>query len=373
VKFFVGNGVKGLFEQGNRHSRGGDFAVLKQWVLAQLLWDPSLDGRKLIDRFLSEYYEDAAEPVSAYIVLREKAAKDAFVGVSDNHLATYLSPDLLAQSYDLLEQAKSRVVSGGHNAELVGRVEELEASVLHAIVRGWPERRQLAEMQGKPWPLAKEYEFYLDELGRILKERHITALSEGLVEGDLASWIESIRDAASGEATPPAEVSGLPRSAWYDLQNRSFLLYGEDAGLVRQAEDPRASDGSAAVMTGDHVNWCVQITLNDINGGIGNKDDDWTLYASIRVDKKGDDGTAFTFGVYDGQARDHLISPTPVALAQIADSDYHLYRVGTVKLDSTRFAWIAPGGNANVKQVFVDRFVFVRGNQELSASPRSDE
>jgi hypothetical protein len=366
VKFFVDNGVKGLFEQGNRHSQGGDFAVLKQWVLAQLLWNPSLDGSALIDQFESEYYESAATDVAAYIQLRHEAVGDAFVGVSDNHLASYLSPEVLAKSYDLLEQAKSRVAG---NAELVGRVEQVEAPVLHAIVRGWSERRQVSEMRGKPWPLSQEYGFYLDELARIVKEQNITALSEGLAEGDLSTWIESLHGLATSEAIPPAEVKNLPRSDWYDLQNKSFVLYGEDIGRVKQADDPKASDGSASIMTGDHVEWAVQAPLNDIAGDSGADNNDWTVYASIRIEKAGDAGNALAFGIYDGQARAHLVPATPIALARIKDDEYHLYRIGTVKLDPTRFVWIAPGGNSQVKCVSVDRFLFVRGNPELDLSP----
>lgn len=369
VKFFVDNGVRGLFMQGNRHSAGGDFAVLKQWVLAQLLWDPSLDGRTLIDTFVTEYYEAAAPQIAEYIELRETAVKDAFLGVSENHLATFLTPDLLAQSYDMLQQAKSNVSDKPH---IVARVEQLEAGVLHAIVRGWPQRKQLAAMAGQDWPLDQPYEFYLNELARILREQNITTLSEGRVEGNLSDWIESIRG-ASGEAAPPAEVAKLPRSDWFDLQNRAFLLYGEDAGRVRHGDDPKASDGSAAIMNGDHVDWDVQATLNELPGGEPGKT--WTIYASIRVEKTGEtaSGNAMTFGIYDGLKGAHLVPAIAVGLSQILDDEYHLYRIGTVELDSTRFVWVAPPGNSQVKRVSVDRFLFVRGNKELNAPPRGGE
>ena len=44
VKFFVDHGVKGLFEQGAYIVRVGDGRTAG-WVLAKLLWNPSLDGR----------------------------------------------------------------------------------------------------------------------------------------------------------------------------------------------------------------------------------------------------------------------------------------------------------------------------------------
>jgi len=52
VRFFVDHGVKGIFEQGAYTSLGAEFAELKAWVLAKLLWDPRLDGEALVAEFV---------------------------------------------------------------------------------------------------------------------------------------------------------------------------------------------------------------------------------------------------------------------------------------------------------------------------------
>ncbi|MGC9319305.1 MAG: DUF4838 domain-containing protein, partial [Armatimonadota bacterium] len=51
VRFFVEHGVRGIFEQGAYQSPGAEFAELKAWMLAKLLWDPSRQTDELIEEF----------------------------------------------------------------------------------------------------------------------------------------------------------------------------------------------------------------------------------------------------------------------------------------------------------------------------------
>jgi len=356
VRFFVENGVKGLFEQGNRHSHGGDFEVLKQWVLAKLLWNPSLDGKKLIEQFVSEYYGDAGPQVLAYIDLLHKAVGKTHVGVSDTNLASYLMPQVTSAGYDLLQQAKAKVVD---RPELVHRVEGVEASILHAIVTSWPVRKQQVAMAGVKWPFTQPYSHYVDELARIFAEQKITSLSEGEPKLDLPAWIAKLRQVQGDQqAAVPAELAKLPRGDWFDLQDGEFELHGTDQ-QVRLVKDPQASDGSAAQMPGNHREWSVQATLNKLPGA-----DRWTIFASIRIERSGGDGAAFSYGVWDLHDG-HMAGPTLVPNAQIQDEGYHLYRIGTVELGSTRYVWVAPADNPNVKYINVDRFIFVKGDRQL--------
>jgi len=50
----------GVFEQGDGMCRAGDFAALKQWVTAHLVWNPLQDGWELAEEFLNGYYGPAA-------------------------------------------------------------------------------------------------------------------------------------------------------------------------------------------------------------------------------------------------------------------------------------------------------------------------
>src|SRR5206468_2781635 len=77
VKFFVAHHVKGLFEQGAYQTWGAEMMELRAWVLAKMLWDPTLDADKLMDEFLDGYYGPAAGGMRYYLDTLHAAATDA--------------------------------------------------------------------------------------------------------------------------------------------------------------------------------------------------------------------------------------------------------------------------------------------------------
>lgn len=78
VRLFAKSGAIGLFEQGDALCAAGDFCRLKQWVLAHLVWDPSLDEFALIDDFIRGYYGAAAAPhVLKYLsIVNDRASRE---------------------------------------------------------------------------------------------------------------------------------------------------------------------------------------------------------------------------------------------------------------------------------------------------------
>jgi hypothetical protein len=359
VRFFANNGIKGIFEQGNYHSPGGDFAILRQWVLAQLLWDPSLDDRQLISQFLDEYYEQASSTIAQYIDLRHAAAKDLFVGISDAVDSPWLTPRLLHQSIQLLEKAQLLVAD---KPEIARRVELLQAPVLHAIVQGW-RHRQVMRILNRPWPYDQPKGYYLDRLSRIISDHHITALSEGRSEGDLQAWINSLRDDPAAVAPPP-QIANLPRADWYDLQDHDFSIIGQSNGWVSREADPKASDGRAAIMPGNHPQWAIQTRMDGLLA-----DDQpqrpWNIYASVRIKADADPSTiAFTAGVYDNSNSAAASPPVAITLAQIPDGEYHWYKIASIPMSHTKFIWFAPPNNDKIQQIAVDRILFIRADAD---------
>jgi len=74
VRFFAANHVRGVFEQGAYQGFGSEFAELRSWVLAQLLWNPQSDDRALINEFLDGYYGPAAPSIRRYLELMHSAS-----------------------------------------------------------------------------------------------------------------------------------------------------------------------------------------------------------------------------------------------------------------------------------------------------------
>lgn len=68
IPLYKRNGVVGVFLEGSYGTGGGgEFAELKSWVMARLLWDTRADGSKLVDEFLEAVYGKAAPYLRAYL------------------------------------------------------------------------------------------------------------------------------------------------------------------------------------------------------------------------------------------------------------------------------------------------------------------
>ena len=50
LQTFLKNHVSGVMEEGQYESDGGEFAELKQWVLAKLMWNPHQEVSTIEDR-----------------------------------------------------------------------------------------------------------------------------------------------------------------------------------------------------------------------------------------------------------------------------------------------------------------------------------
>jgi len=115
LRYFVDQHAIAHFQQGNREV-GGEWAELRTWMIAQLLWNPNEDTDELIDEFLTGYYGAAAPHLRAYIDSQHDAleASGAGLGIFGNPISaskTYLKPELL-ETYDAqFDAAEAAVVN----------------------------------------------------------------------------------------------------------------------------------------------------------------------------------------------------------------------------------------------------------------------
>jgi hypothetical protein len=109
IRFFVQHNVKGIFEEGNYAlGGGGEFAELRAYMLAKLLWNPDYDGNVAKDEFLHTYYGKAAEPILSYIDLLHKKVyeEDIHITIRTAPTAAYLSRNLVAEAAKLFDDAE---------------------------------------------------------------------------------------------------------------------------------------------------------------------------------------------------------------------------------------------------------------------------
>jgi hypothetical protein len=67
LRYFVDHGAKGVFMQAAGNTTGAELSDLRNYVLANLLWNPGRNGRQLADEFLDLHYGKAAPPIRRFI------------------------------------------------------------------------------------------------------------------------------------------------------------------------------------------------------------------------------------------------------------------------------------------------------------------
>ncbi|MGQ9461724.1 MAG: DUF4838 domain-containing protein [Candidatus Fervidibacter sp.] len=166
VQFFVRNGVKGLFEQGNYSPGGnGEMAPLRAYVLAKLLWDPDTDVKRHINDFLNGYYGKAAGPIRAYMELlhRQVREKGYHAHIYDPPTALYLNSD------EFLEGAERLF----DEAERLAESEEIRSRVQIARLPIWYVKIATNRVTGE------ERTNLLRKFLSIARKAGITHISEG--------------------------------------------------------------------------------------------------------------------------------------------------------------------------------------------------
>lgn len=352
IRFFVDHGVRGIFEQGAYTSLGAEFAELKAWVLAKLLWNPRLDDRALIREFVHGYYGAAAPPLLDYIELihNEAEAQNTYLTCFSPTTIAFLNMPLLTKADKLLEQAEAAVKD---EPALLERVQVARLPVRYVWARRWHEFQDQAAREKIAWPgPADDIEncrTFLD----VAKSAGVTMISEG---GQLAAFEHRAIGLGRSSSPPPPGCETLPRDQWIDLQDATFNLASEGVWAALE-RDELASDKVAARMPGDHHQWAVQQRLT---GKPLDPQATYDVFVAVRVQKTGDGGRAFSAGIYDTKGRAGL-GQIDRTCAQISDGQYHVYKVGSTRLHDEVYLWVAPADNPeNVQQVWVDRFWLVR-------------
>jgi len=62
MRYYERNKVKGLFAQGDGDSTNGEFAELRAYIIAKLMWTPTLDVDRMMREFMDAYYGAGAAP-----------------------------------------------------------------------------------------------------------------------------------------------------------------------------------------------------------------------------------------------------------------------------------------------------------------------
>ncbi len=75
VRYFVAHQAKGIFMQAAGNAQGAELSDLRNYVISNLLWDPTRNGEALIDEFVTLHYSQAAPPIRRFIELVHDTAE----------------------------------------------------------------------------------------------------------------------------------------------------------------------------------------------------------------------------------------------------------------------------------------------------------
>jgi len=189
IQFFVENGVKGIYEEANYYSKGGELAELRTYILAKTLWDPSTPTDQAIDEFLEGYYGGAARPLKRYIRLIHKQVKK-----NDKiHMGIYSSPDIgyytdavLRKATKLFQEAEDAV---SQDETLLQRVKVTKMPLLYTKIA----------LAGDEMERTEDSIQVKGDIGALIQEFEETAKQEGVSrvreggEGALDTWLSRIK------------------------------------------------------------------------------------------------------------------------------------------------------------------------------------
>ncbi len=206
IRFFVDHGAKGIFEEGNYNSPGGEFAELRAYVMAKCLWDPDYDAEQAMDEFLEGYYGPAARPLREYIDLLRAKVRDENIHLHiwANPNAPYLTDEILERANALFDEAE-RLAEADEG--VLHRVQAARLPLQYVALSRWQPPRDVpfSVRDGRygppPDPVVSAL---VDRFFAVVDREGITCHHEG------ANTIPAFREAiiSKRDGVPVVEVSG---------------------------------------------------------------------------------------------------------------------------------------------------------------------
>ncbi len=204
IRFFIANGVKGLYEEACYYTKGSELAELRTWIIAKTMWNPKYDTDKAIDEFLAGFYGAAAPQLRAYIALMHKPVLDdpnmhIFIWTKPD--APYLNDKAIAEAARIFDEAEKAVAG---DPVLLHRVQVARLPIMYVQIVN--SRQGFKEEGNELVDTATEDE------GELLKRFEAIARKEGLTmirehhqHGNLDGWLKSVSFA--GKKLPIVRLS----------------------------------------------------------------------------------------------------------------------------------------------------------------------
>lgn len=361
AQFFRDHRVVGLFEQGAYQAPHAEFAELRAWILAKLLWNPDQDIEPLYDDFFQGYYGPAAKPIRRYFdELQALVQPDEHVlRIWNPPTSSYFTDAFFDRAAQLWAEAEA-LVEG--DVALSYNVRMSALPVIYARIERWPATTlALEDRDGvlTPVGIAPEYAALAREFLARIDEGRITHISESHTRH--TEYLANLRQRLADCPPETPSAAAAPRRAGRLIVEDRMMSLGQPGKWGERVPDERAEDGFAIKLFNTHYEWCLQWRVNPTVFEPGAK---YQLRVRVRVGKTDREGNAFWAGVYDGARKKGWgqIQPSTSAVQE----DYQWFDVATWTPEAEQYVWVGPGvfpkdgGQSAIAAVYVDRFEFTR-------------
>ncbi len=350
--------VEGYFAEAAWNTPAADFANLRHWLIARLLWNPEEDVEALLVDFTDGYYGPAGAKLRAYIDLSEAAAARAGLRLTEKLPVGAADFDLaFVEAADRLLEEAAALVAG---TEFEARVREARMPLDYLVLARRAEYAAEAAAAGSGWQVdagARASRFW-----RAAGESRLRTARQGSSVDRLRAFLAVERRAAAEPALAADLVEG---EDYFDISDGEIITYG---GSDVVADDP-AGDGAAVRLDPGGRGWHAQLKLDRLPPG-----GPFRLFAAVRARGGAKDGeAAVSLGIYPpmscvrrvplerGNETWRLVEFPGGPLARSTDHNEGLYMVA--------------GNPGEVAEILVDRIlaVPVDGPSELpGAVPAGD-
>lgn len=374
ARFFHDHGVVGLFEQGAYQSFSNEMSEMRAWVLAQLLWNPDQDDRKLVREFLEAYYgAPSARYILEYFDLISQAARPYYVGIGHPDASPYLRFATLARAESLWQQAEE---AARGDADRLWRVRQARLPIGYLWLSQWGGLQRECRELGQQWPINPSRKAYAAEWLAAVNEpgpagwAPMSRMREsGQTPDEFAAQVASDPDESLYEppnrlayVSGPSDLSEDERKRGIDVPDSRAIIFREP-DCARPVADAAASDGVAIRMVAGPAGSRGAMEIHGAALPQTVRPGRYKVYYVARVDVT--EGAAGESPAFSARIYDHL-SAKYVAdrIVNVSETTagYRSYFVGTVDLNPYSRLWMGHALNDTVQAVWFDRAFLVPVN-----------
>lgn len=311
-----------------------EFEELRTWLLAQLLWNPDLDGKKLIAEYLDGCYGKAAPFVQQYIDLLEHAKlrqKNTWIGVYSEKTDHWLRPGDILAARKLFADAAA---AAADNPGQVRRVRQLFASVqLVSILR----YQDIAKEARKDRVSLPAYFELVDDLKKMGDEFRCDTYKEWDSFSNLIKRLQSVKPDSAAVLTPGTVETRLTGDALTGNQAQSMTENGNSFLRLNLNSEELAFPW---------MNLAAGSVFGEISENLAGI---WQVWVTLRVAVTGE---AVPDGAYLG-----IYAPEEIFRCSFPSgstkSDWQTVSLGEWNLPPKSRIWIMPGVFARNVQIDV--------------------